>query len=87
MSNFDNFTEQADPILLVGDNKKDGFLVEICREISYDELADVICEIIKMAISTMPDAVNINEQAEMQLFQLIEQRIIEDEASYLNPEE
>jgi len=81
---IEEFTKNHDMLLMAGIDEEDGsYAIQFCTETNVDELTDVLCYIIKTAIGTMDNAENINEAAEMEIFRLLEQKLIEDDSKYV----
>jgi hypothetical protein len=76
------FIESCNLILMAGVDD-DGYNIRICKDIDSDELTDILCYIIKTAISSMDDVKNINEYAEAEIMRVLEQKLIDDDAPYL----
>ena len=65
----------------------DGYNIRICEDIDSDKLTDILCYIIKTAISSMDDVKNINEYVEAEIMRVLEQKLIDDDAPYIHESE
>lgn len=75
------FLQNKDILLTVGADS-DGYSVRICQDMDLNELSTILCYVIKTAVSSMEDASELNELAEFNILQSIEDKLIEDETSY-----
>lgn len=80
---IENFIESCSELNIIAGQDEDGYAIRICKNMDTDELTDILCYIIKTAISSMDDAKDLNEMAEAEILRMLEQKIIDDDAPYL----
>jgi hypothetical protein len=83
----EDFIQSCEELNLIAGSDEDGYNIRICKDMDTDELTDILCYIIKTAIGSMDDAKDMNEMAEAEILRLLEQKIIDDDAPYLNENE
>jgi hypothetical protein len=79
------FIESCSNLILMAGEDEDGYNIRICNDMDTDKLTDVLCYIIKTAISSLDDDVkDINEYAEAEIMSMLEQKLIDDDAPYFH---
>jgi hypothetical protein len=76
-------TKRENEVLSVTSDDEENFEINIHKNLDMDELSSILAFIIKTAISSLENAAEVNEQAELHILQQVEQKLIEDDSSYI----